>query len=173
MRTTLKPKDRVTYFDQGLRLVDIDVQDGNFTAVWRPGLGGQWWVTGWNDADFKAKDKEYFDQGFRLVCLRVHSGKITAVWRSGTGTQWWVVGSELLRFRSKGQSFISTRAFGLSISSCTMGTSQAFGVPALARNGGSSAMTTRDLRGATRDISQVIFGSLECSPIQDPAIHNA
>ena len=32
----------LTYFKQGLRLVDMDITNGKFSAIWRPGSGAQW-----------------------------------------------------------------------------------------------------------------------------------
>ncbi|HKD95842.1 MAG TPA: M23 family metallopeptidase [Gaiellaceae bacterium] len=58
-------------------------------------------MTGWDFADFKAKDKEYFDRGLRLVGLRVRSGKFTGVWHPGSGAQWWVPGSDYAAFKAQ------------------------------------------------------------------------
>src|SRR6187402_1402662 len=30
------------YFNQGLRLVDFEVEGGKYSGVWRPGTGAQW-----------------------------------------------------------------------------------------------------------------------------------
>jgi len=62
-----------TYFDKGLRLVDLEIADGKYTGVWRPGSGAQWWWQGLCLDDFKTEDKLYFNQGLRLVTLEFHS----------------------------------------------------------------------------------------------------
>ena len=82
-----KTQDK-TYFDQGLRLVDIEIANGKYTAVWRPGSGAQWVHPGLTWQQFKTQDKTYFDQGLRLQDLEIEDGKYTAVWRPGNGAQW-------------------------------------------------------------------------------------
>src|SRR5262249_11461496 len=62
----LKAQDK-TYFDQGLRLEDVDIKNGKYAAVWRPGSGAQWWRAGMTADELKAQDKTYFDQGLRLT----------------------------------------------------------------------------------------------------------
>ena len=59
--------------------------DTNFLAIWRAGSGTQWWSTGLNFNDFKAKDLAYFNQGLRLISLRNHGGSYTGVWHPGSG----------------------------------------------------------------------------------------
>ncbi|KOP24655.1 hypothetical protein AMR41_19960 [Hapalosiphon sp. MRB220] len=95
-----KAKDK-EYFDQGLRLTCLRVNDGKYTGIWRPGTGAQWWVTDLSYNDFKAKDKEYFNQGLRLVDIEVHDGKYTGVWRPGSGAQWWVTDLSYNDFKAK------------------------------------------------------------------------
>ena len=77
----------------------------NYLAVWRPGSGAQWWITGATYDAFKAKDQQYFNQGLRLVCLRVRDGTFTGVWHPGTGAQWWVTGSSYADFKAKDQAY--------------------------------------------------------------------
>ncbi len=80
----------------------------SYLAAWRPGTGAQWWVTGWNYNDFKAKDLTYFNQGLRLVCLRVQDdGTFTGVWHPGAGAQWWVTGSSLNDFKAQDQTYFN------------------------------------------------------------------
>ena len=99
-----KAKDKA-HFDQGLRLVDIELHSGTFTAVWHPGSGAQWWATGLSLDEFKAKDKAYFDQGLRLVDIDSHLGAFTAVWRPGSGGQWWATGLSLDEFKAKDKGY--------------------------------------------------------------------
>jgi hypothetical protein len=73
----------------------------NFLAVWRPGNGAQYWSTGLNYDDFKAKDLEHFKQGLRLVSLRVDAGRFTGIWHPGTGAQWWSTGLSVVDFKAK------------------------------------------------------------------------
>src|SRR5262249_46970609 len=54
----LKAQDK-TYFDQGLRLEDVDIKNGKYAAIWRPGSGAQWWRAGMTADEFKAQDKTY------------------------------------------------------------------------------------------------------------------
>src|SRR5262245_35684289 len=50
----LKAQDK-TYFDQGLRLEDVDIKNGKYAAVWRPGSGAQWWRAGMTADELKAQ----------------------------------------------------------------------------------------------------------------------
>lgn len=79
--------------------------DTRYLAVWRPGTGAQWWVTGLGYEEFKAKDQQHFNEGLRLVCLRVRGGKFTGVWQPGTGTQWWVTGLDYDAFKAKDKGY--------------------------------------------------------------------
>ena len=79
----------------------------NYLAVWRPGAGAQWWVTGWSYDDFKAKNQAYFDQGLRLTSLRVRDGRYTGVWHPGSGAQWWVTGWTYDEFKAKDQEYFN------------------------------------------------------------------
>ena len=83
------------------------MSDTNYLALWRPGTGAQWWVTGLNYNDFKAKDQKHFDEGLRLVSLRVHNGTFTAIWHPGTGAQWWVTGLSYSDFKAKDQAYFN------------------------------------------------------------------
>src|SRR5215217_6134453 len=76
-----------TYFDKGLRLVDLKIADGKYTGVWRPGSGEQRFNRPRPLDEFKAVDKTYFDKGLRLVDLEIADGKYTGVWRPGSGEQ--------------------------------------------------------------------------------------
>ncbi len=86
-----KDQDK-TYFDQHLRLVDVEVVSGKYLAVWRPGSGAQWWRAGMSNQEFKDQDKAYFDKGLRLTDVEIIDGKYLAVWRPGSGAQWWRAG---------------------------------------------------------------------------------
>ena len=77
-----------TYFDQGLRLVDLEVEGGKYSGVWRPGTGDQKVHHNLSWDDFRTKDLAHFDDDLRLVDLEVDDGKYAGVWRPGTGTQW-------------------------------------------------------------------------------------
>jgi murein DD-endopeptidase MepM/ murein hydrolase activator NlpD len=82
-----KTQDK-TYFNQGLRVVDLEIAGGKYTAVWQPGSGAQWIHPGLSWQEFKTQDLTYFKQGLRVVDLEVVNGRYTAVWRPGTGAQW-------------------------------------------------------------------------------------
>jgi len=77
-----------TYFEQGLRLVDFELEGGQYTGVWRPGSGAQCVRAGLSWSDFKAQDLAYFNLGLRIVDIEIDGGKYAAVWRPGTGAQW-------------------------------------------------------------------------------------
>jgi murein DD-endopeptidase MepM/ murein hydrolase activator NlpD len=77
-----------TYFSQGLRLVDFEVENGAYTGVWQPGSGAQWVHAGLSWADFKTQDTTYFQQGLRIADIDVDSGAYSGVWRPGDGAQW-------------------------------------------------------------------------------------
>ena len=76
------------YFNQGLRLVDFEVEGGKYSGVWRPGTGAQWVQPGLSWAAFKTTDLGYFNQGLRIVDIEQDGGTYSAVWRPGTGAQW-------------------------------------------------------------------------------------
>jgi murein DD-endopeptidase MepM/ murein hydrolase activator NlpD len=78
-----------SYFDQGLRVTSLAIENGNLAAVWRPGSGTQWVRWGMSGDDFKAQDATYFTQGLRINSLTSENGKYAAVWQPGAGTQWW------------------------------------------------------------------------------------
>jgi len=75
--------------------------DTNYLAIWRVGTGTQWWATGLNYNDFKAKDLTYFNQGLRLISLRFHQGSYTGIWHPGSGAQWWATGLSYDDFKTK------------------------------------------------------------------------
>ncbi len=76
------------YFKQGLRLVDFEVQGGQYSGVWRPGTGAQWVRAGLSWTEFKQQDLAYFNEGLRLSAIEIDAGHFAAVWRPGTGEQW-------------------------------------------------------------------------------------
>jgi murein DD-endopeptidase MepM/ murein hydrolase activator NlpD len=78
-----------TYFNQGLRLRALEIDDGKYLAVWQPGSGAQHWRSGMTFDEFKAQDQAYFNSGLRLTVLEVADGKYAAVWRPGSGAQYW------------------------------------------------------------------------------------
>lgn len=94
-----------TYFDQGLRLTDLEIKNGKYAAVWRPGRGAQWWRPGMAVGQFRTQDKAYFDQGLRLVALAIESGRYTAVWRPGSGAQWWRPGMTIGEFKTQDKTY--------------------------------------------------------------------
>jgi hypothetical protein len=77
-----------TYFDQGLRLVDLEIASGKYTGVWQTGSGAQWIHPNLSWQDFKTKNEAYFKQGLRVIDIELVDGKYAAVWRPGTGGQW-------------------------------------------------------------------------------------
>jgi Peptidase family M23/Bacterial tandem repeat domain 1 len=77
-----------TYFDQGLRLVDLEIANGKYTGVWRTGSGAQWIHPGLSWEEFKTKNGDYFKQGLRVIDIEVVGDEYAAVWRPGTGAQW-------------------------------------------------------------------------------------
>jgi hypothetical protein len=77
-----------TYFDQGLRIVDLEISNGRYTGVWQSGSGAQWIHPGLSWQDFKTKNEEYFKQGLRVIDIELVNGKYAAVWRPGSGAQW-------------------------------------------------------------------------------------
>ena len=87
------------YFNQGLRLTALDVQDKQVIAVWRPGTGGQWWKINASIDAIKSADADYFAKGYRLVILKKHgNGDYLAVWRPGSGAQLWRTGMTTYEF---------------------------------------------------------------------------
>jgi Peptidase family M23/Bacterial tandem repeat domain 1 len=77
-----------TYFDQGLRLVDLEVANGKYTGVWQTGSGAQWIDPRMSGEQFKTKNADYFKQGLRVTDLEIVGEEYAAVWRPGTGAQW-------------------------------------------------------------------------------------
>jgi hypothetical protein len=60
-------------------------------AVWHSGSGAQFWKTGLDLDELKAKDAEHFNNGLRIVRLQVDDGgdDCTVLWRAGSGAQFW------------------------------------------------------------------------------------
>jgi murein DD-endopeptidase MepM/ murein hydrolase activator NlpD len=77
-----------TYFNQSLRVAVLEIDDGRFAAVWRPGSGAQWVRAGMTAAELEAQDQTYFGQGLRLTAMAIENGRYAAVWQPGSGTQW-------------------------------------------------------------------------------------
>lgn len=93
------------HFDNGLRLVDVRVDDGQYAAVWRAGSGSQWWNTGMTLGQFKKQDEKHFDNGQRLVDIEVENGRYTAVWRAGSGSQRWKTSMSRSEFVSQTETY--------------------------------------------------------------------
>ncbi|MEV4539855.1 hypothetical protein AB0J82_39395 [Asanoa sp. NPDC049518] len=75
------------YFDQGLRITQLDVVGHDITAVWRTGTGGQR-VRGFMSIDdLTYWNNTYYEQGLRLVDLDRDGDEFFAVWRTGKGDQ--------------------------------------------------------------------------------------
>jgi hypothetical protein len=64
----------------------------NYSAVWRPGTGTQFWNIGISLQEFQQRDAEFFARGLRLVVLRRSGDRFAAVWRDGAGAQFWKTG---------------------------------------------------------------------------------
>ena len=58
----------------GLKVLEIE--NGKYTAVWRPGTGAQWWASQLAFDDFKTEDAAYFRQGFRLGFVELQANPI-------------------------------------------------------------------------------------------------
>lgn len=85
-------------FAEGFRIKSVDVYDYSescglgctrrayqYTAVWEPGSGAQYWRAGMSGASLVDYTNTYHTQGLRIAALAVSSdGKYTAVWRPGT-----------------------------------------------------------------------------------------
>ena len=80
-----KQKDS-KHFDDGLRLVDIEIDDGKYAGVWQPGTGTQWVRIDMTEDQFVDQDTTYFDEGLRITDIELVGSKYAAVWRPGTGT---------------------------------------------------------------------------------------
>ena len=74
-RRQFKAQDKI-YFDQGLRLSVLEIENGKYTAVWRPGSGAQWWQSQLGFSDFKTEDTAYFRQGFRLGFVELQDNPV-------------------------------------------------------------------------------------------------
>jgi murein DD-endopeptidase MepM/ murein hydrolase activator NlpD len=75
-----------TYFGQGLRLSTLEIENGKYTAVWRPGSGAQWWSGRRCGVDFKTEDAAYFGQGLRLAFIELMDNPTSPYrypWKSG------------------------------------------------------------------------------------------
>lgn len=77
-----------TYFDQGLRLVDLEIANGKYTGVWQTGSGAQWINPSMSWQEFKTRTEDYFKQGLRVIAIEIVNGRYAAVWRPGTEGQW-------------------------------------------------------------------------------------
>jgi hypothetical protein len=96
------------YFKQGLRLVRLQVDDGDHFALWRPGAGTQWAHAGLSIDEFTDIDKGYFKQGLRLVDFYVgDDDNWVGVWRPGTGAQWWRAGMSWQEFKDQDTTYLN------------------------------------------------------------------
>lgn len=77
-----------TYFDQGLRIVDLEITNGKYTGVWQTDSGAQWIHPGLSWQQLKTKAEDYFKQGLRVIDIELVNDEYAAVWRPGTGAQW-------------------------------------------------------------------------------------
>ncbi len=106
------------YFAQGLRITSIDVfrytgfGDLSYTAVWRPGSGGQRWRSGMSIEEFKAQEAQYIKEGWRIAAFDIQSGEVFAVWRPGTGVEKWWTGISSAELKDREAEY---RAQGLRI----------------------------------------------------------
>ncbi|UJB72953.1 hypothetical protein HRE53_30690 (plasmid) [Acaryochloris sp. 'Moss Beach'] len=89
------------------KIVDVEVSNGRYAAVWRPGRGAQWWRSGMCIAQFKAQDKKYFNQGLRLKDVEIRNGKYTAFWQPKRGAQWWRSGLSISQFKVQDQQYFN------------------------------------------------------------------
>jgi cellobiose-specific phosphotransferase system component IIB len=96
-------------FDNGLRIESIDVfrfsdvpRRYSYTAVWRPGTGGQWWRSGMDTSTFKQEVEAQEKQGRLIYTLdRNDQHHIIAVFRTGSGGQWWRSGMSWNEFKKQ------------------------------------------------------------------------
>src|SRR5262245_16863351 len=58
-----------------------------FSGVWRPGTGAQYWKSDMDADEFKSLNDGYFDQGLRLVRYQRDGDSRLALWRPGSGEQ--------------------------------------------------------------------------------------
>lgn len=77
-----------TYFDQGLRIVDLEIANGKYTGVWQTGSGAQWIHPGLSWQELKTKAEDYYKQGLRVIDIELVNDEYAVVWRPGTGAQW-------------------------------------------------------------------------------------
>lgn len=96
-----------TYFNQGLRIVDFEIEAGKYTGVWRPGSGAQWIHPSLTWAEFKAQDTAYFNQGLRIVDIEIDGGKYGAAWRPGSGAQWVHPGLTWAQFKAQDTTYFN------------------------------------------------------------------
>lgn len=85
------------FFNKGYRIKSVDVYSykascgtactetrHQYTAVWEPGSGGQFWHSGMSASTFISRANTYGAQGYRIAALAADTnGYITAVWRPG------------------------------------------------------------------------------------------
>src|ERR1051325_11032466 len=83
----MKAQDQ-TYFNQGLRITTLALDNGRFTTVWRSGTGAQYWRSGMTGAELETQDQTYFGQGLRRTARAIEGARYAAVWQAGTGAQW-------------------------------------------------------------------------------------
>jgi hypothetical protein len=101
-------KDRdQQHFQNGLRLVDLKVDDETYGAVWRAGSGAQRWRSEMSMSTFKQADQKHFNNGLRLVDMEVENGAYTAVWRTGNGAQRWHAGLSRREFKRQDQTYFN------------------------------------------------------------------
>ena len=95
------------YTGQGLRLWDVEVHDGLFAAVWRPGHGAQWWAYGDDLEKLIGRDTPHFDNGLRITKLYPYAnqcrpGCLNQVLQS-KDNYFWQIGDRPALHRTSGQ----------------------------------------------------------------------
>ena len=72
-----------------------------YSAIWRPGTGGQWFENNRPLDKFVDLDKQHMNEGLRLTRLQRWGARFFGVWRPGDGEERWHKGMNLDEFKKQ------------------------------------------------------------------------
>jgi hypothetical protein len=83
---------------QGYRIVSLDLDEGKFTAIWKPGTYGQYWERV-DSSDIKSRITHYESLDYRMVYIAHDNGQVTMVWEPGHDAHYFCYGEDINTFK--------------------------------------------------------------------------
>jgi hypothetical protein len=82
----------------GYRIVSLDVSNGLFTAVWKRGDYGQFWVRV-DSGDIDDQIKHFDKKGYRMVYIDYDNGQVSMVFEPGDDAHYYCYGEDFDTFK--------------------------------------------------------------------------